>query len=181
MGIFDIFKSKKTIKNKWVNIYSPIAGKIIPLSEVPDDAFAQKMLGDGCAIEAFESSIFSPVDGEVSIFELNTVMSFGTKDGLEILFHLGIGNISSTSYHYQVLNLSESDKLVLNSIKKVIEDGFYPRKTKLVEYNYKIIKENYLSMKSPLIIMNMDMVEKIEIVESGEVKAGDLIMRVLLK
>lgn len=36
-------------------------------------------------------------------------------------------------------------------------------------------------MKSPFIIMNMDIVEKIDIVESGEVKAGDLIMKVLLK
>lgn len=181
MGIFDIFKSKKVEEKKWINIYSPINGKIIPLSEVPDDAYAQKMIGDGCAIEAFESPIYSPVDGEVSIFELNTVMSFEMKEGLEILFHLGIGNISSTNFPTNTSILSMSDKLVLNSIKKVVKDGFYSKRTKLVEYDYQTIKENYLSMKSPLIIMNMDMVEKIEIVESGEVKAGDLIMRILLK
>lgn len=139
------------------------------------------MLGDGCAIEAFESSIFSPIDGEVSIFDLNTVMSFETEEGLEILFHLGIGNISSSHFPKDISILSIKDKLVLNSIKRIVEDGLYSKGTKLVEYDYKVIKENYLSMKSPLIIMNMDMIEKIDIVESGEVKVGDLIMKVLLK
>lgn len=98
------------------------------------------MLGDGCAIEAFKSPIFSPVDGEV----LNTVLSFETEEGLEILFHLGIGNISSSYFPKDISVLSLEDKLVLNSIKKIFHDGFYLRKTKLVEYDYRVIKENYL-------------------------------------
>lgn len=47
MGLFDFFKPKKDSK-KVVEIYSPLVGKVIPLEEVPDEAFSQKMIGDGC-------------------------------------------------------------------------------------------------------------------------------------
>ena len=59
MGLFDIFKKKeKTV----VTIYSPMNGKVIELKDVPDEAFAQKMVGDGCAIEPDKGVICSPVD-----------------------------------------------------------------------------------------------------------------------
>ena len=53
---------------------------------------------------------------------------------------------------------------------------------KLVEYDLAFIKEKAPSVKTPVIINNMDAVEKIEVVAKGkDVKVGDLIMRVLLK
>ena len=55
MGVFDFFKKKNS--EVWFEIYSPLNGKVIDLSEVPDDAFAQKMVGDGCAIDPAEGVI----------------------------------------------------------------------------------------------------------------------------
>ena len=54
-------KKEKTI----VTIYSPMNGKVIELKEVPDEAFAQKMVGDGCAIEPDKGIICSPIDGQL--------------------------------------------------------------------------------------------------------------------
>ena len=45
MRFFDFLKGKKA--EEWFEVYSPLNGKVIPLSEVPDEAFAQKMIGDG--------------------------------------------------------------------------------------------------------------------------------------
>ena len=69
MGLFDFFKKKNN--EEWFEIYSPLNGKVIDLSEVPDDAFAQKMVGDGCAIDPAEGVICAPVAGDIDIFETN--------------------------------------------------------------------------------------------------------------
>ena len=73
MRLFDIFKKKeKTV----VTIYSPMNGKVIELKDVPDEAFAQKMVGDGCAIEPDKGVICSPVDGQLmNIFPSNLTVS----------------------------------------------------------------------------------------------------------
>ena len=65
MGLFDFFKKKNN--EEWFEIYSPLNGKVIDLSEVPDDAFAQKMVGDGCAIDPAEGVICAPVAGDLKL------------------------------------------------------------------------------------------------------------------
>jgi len=73
-------KSKKKEKTI-VTIYSPINGKVIELKEVPDEAFAQKMVGDGCAIEPDKGIICSPIDGQLmNIFPTNHAIIFETID-----------------------------------------------------------------------------------------------------
>ena len=56
MGLFDLFKGKKEAETQEFNgkVFAPISGKLLPLSEVPDEVFAQKMIGDGVAIEPSE-------------------------------------------------------------------------------------------------------------------------------
>ena len=57
----------QTNANKRVtDIASPLSGKVIPLSEVPDPVFSEKVLGDGCAVLPSDGKIYSPVDGEIS-------------------------------------------------------------------------------------------------------------------
>ena len=91
MGLFDFLKKDKS--GDWFSIYSPLNGKVIDLSEVPDEAFAQKMIGDGCAIEPVQGSIFAPVDGDVDIFDTNHAISFEVSNGLEMIVHFGINTV----------------------------------------------------------------------------------------
>ncbi|SDB16035.1 phosphoenolpyruvate-dependent sugar phosphotransferase system, EIIA 1 [Fusobacterium necrophorum] len=65
MGLFHNLFGKKEEK-KVVTIYAPINGKVIDLAEIPDPAFAEKMVGDGCGMEPKEGAICSPVNGEVA-------------------------------------------------------------------------------------------------------------------
>ena len=150
MGLFDIFKKKeKTI----VTIYSPINGKVIELKEVPDEAFAQKMVGDGCAIEPDKGSICSPIEGQLmNIFPTNHAIIFETIDGLEMIVHFGIDTV----------------KLDGKGFQKLREPG--------------PIKIGVPSTRSPIIINNMEKVEKIEVLSLGKiVKIGEPIMKVTLK
>ena len=164
MGLFDIFKKKeKTV----VTIYSPMNGKVIELKDVPDEAFAQKMVGDGCAIEPDKGVICSPVDGQLmNIFPTNHALIFETVDGLEMIVHFGIDTV----------------KLDGKGFQKLREPGPIKVGDEIVKYNLDEIKDNVPSTRSPIIINNMEKVEKIEVLSLGKlVKIGEPIMKVTLK
>ena len=164
MGLFDIFKKKeKTI----VTIYSPMNGKVIELKEVPDEAFAQKMVGDGCAIEPDKGSICSPIDGQImNIFPTNHAIICETIDGLEMIVHFGIDTV----------------KLDGKGFQKLREPGPIKIGDEIVKYNLDDIKDGVPSTRSPIIINNMEKVEKIEVLSLGKiVKIGEPIMKVTLK
>ena len=164
MGLFDIFKKKeKTV----VTIYSPMNGKVIELKEVPDEAFAQKMVGDGCAIEPDKGSICSPIEGQLmNIFPTNHAIIFETIDGLEMIVHFGIDTV----------------KLEGKGFQKLREPGPIKVGDEIVKYNLDEIKDNVPSTRSPIIINNMEKVEKIEVLSLGKIiKIGEPIMKVTLK
>jgi len=164
MGLFDIFKKKeKTI----VTIYSPMNGKVIELKEVPDEAFAQKMVGDGCAIEPDKGIICSPIDGQLmNIFPTNHAIIFETIDGLEMIVHFGIDTV----------------KLDGKGFQKLREPGPIKIGDEIIKYDLDDIKDGVPSTRSPIIINNMEKVEKIEVLSLGKViKIGEPIMKITLK
>ena len=164
MGLFDIFKKKEKII---VTIYSPINGKVIELKEVPDEAFAQKMVGDGCAIEPDKGSICSPIEGQLmNIFPTNHAIIFETIDGLEMIVHFGIDTV----------------KLDGKGFQKLREPGPIKIGDEIVKYDLDDIKDGVPSTRSPIIINNMEKVDKIEVLSLGKiVKIGEPIMKVTLK
>ena len=164
MGLFDIFKKKEKII---VTIYSPINGKVIELKEVPDEAFAQKMVGDGCAIEPDKGIICSPIDGQLmNIFPTNHAIIFETIDGLEMIVHFGIDTV----------------KLDGKGFQKLREPGPIKIGDEIVKYDLDDIKDGVPSTRSPIIINNMEKVEKIEVLSLGKViKIGEPIMKITLK
>jgi PTS system glucose-specific IIA component len=165
MGLLELFKRDKK-NSKCIKIYSPITGKVLGLESVPDDAFAQRMIGEGCAIDPSEGSVFAPVYGEVDIFETNHAVTFEMENGLEIIVHLGIDTVELMGMGFE--RIGEPGTIVH------VGD-------ELVRYNLDFIRENAKSAISPIIITSMDVVESIEVVASGEIKAGDLLMKVKMK
>ena len=82
-------------KQKSESVYSPVAGRIVSLDEVPDPVFAQRSVGDGFAVEPREGSFRSPVDGEL-VLVAKTLHAFAvrTPEGAEILVHIGIDTVT---------------------------------------------------------------------------------------
>lgn len=87
------FFNKKSQTEKLV-VYSPADGELVQITEVNDDVFSQKMLGDGFAIKSSTGKIYAPVEGTVTtIFPTKHAIGITTKDGLEILLHLGLDTV----------------------------------------------------------------------------------------
>ena len=81
----------KRKKNQYVAF---MAGRVIALEKVEDQVFSSKMMGDGYAIEPSDGKVVSPVDGEITVaFPTGHAYGIKTKDGKEILLHLGIDTV----------------------------------------------------------------------------------------
>lgn len=76
-------------------ILAPLTGKVVPLEQVPDAVFSQKILGDGVAIIPEDGKIYAPVNGEVaSVAETLHAYGFTSDDDLEILIHIGLDSVA---------------------------------------------------------------------------------------
>ncbi len=81
--------------SKQHRISAPMSGQAVPLDQVPDEVFSEKVLGDGLAIIPSEGRICSPVDGEISsVAETKHAYGFSSEDGLEILVHFGLETVA---------------------------------------------------------------------------------------
>ena len=88
---------KNTVHFKGVTeeVYSVADGQVIALEQVKDPVFAQKMMGDGFAVEPANGNIVSPVTGTVSsIFPTKHALGLVTESGLEVLVHIGLDTVS---------------------------------------------------------------------------------------
>ena len=76
-------------------IASPMRGRVIPLENVPDSVFSERILGDGCAIDPVDGTVYSPVNGTVtSVADSLHAYGFLSEDGQEVLVHVGIETVS---------------------------------------------------------------------------------------
>lgn len=69
-------------------------GRAVPLSDVPDEAFASGMLGSGFAVEPSGGTIYSPVDGVVEgVADTRHAYTIRSRDGLDVLVHIGVDTV----------------------------------------------------------------------------------------
>lgn len=84
-------------------IYAPVSGKIIPLEEVEDAVFSQKIMGDGVGIEPVEGYLYAPVDGKISVvFPTGHVIGIESEDGAGIIMHVGIDTVELKGNGFEV-------------------------------------------------------------------------------
>ena len=92
-------------------VIAPFSGKLVPLSEVPDETFASGVLGEGIAIEPSDGLFCSPVDGTVeTIAETKHAIGFAADNGLEILVHVGLETVSLNGEGFEIL-VKEGDRV----------------------------------------------------------------------
>lgn len=91
--------------------YTVADGELMSISDVKDATFAEKMLGDGYAVEPANGEIYTPVAGKVaSIFPTKHAISIMTETGLEVLLHMGIDTVQLEGKPFEV-TISEGDSL----------------------------------------------------------------------
>ena len=98
MGFF-----KKLFGKPVDSLYAPVAGKAVPITEVPDPTFAEGMLGNGIAIEPSEGKVFAPCDATVDMmFTTGHAVSLVADCGAEILIHVGLETVGLNGAPFQV-------------------------------------------------------------------------------
>ena len=86
-----------------LSIFSPVDGKVIPLSEVPDPVFSGKMLGDGVAVVPTDGTFFAPFSGKiVTLFPTGHAIGLQAENGAEILIHIGLDTVELGAAAFQI-------------------------------------------------------------------------------
>jgi glucose PTS system EIICBA or EIICB component len=135
---------------------SPIKGEIKPITEVPDQVFSGKMMGDGFAIIPSEGTIVSPVDGKIiNLFPTKHALGILSDSGREILIHVGIDTVNLKGQGFETL-VAENDRIVKGQ--------------PLLKVDLDYIKENAKSTITPIVFTNLASDEKIVINKSGNVE-----------
>ena len=84
-------------------LLSPLAGKVIPLSDVHDQMFAKGLLGQGVAIEPSGGKVVAPSDAKVeAIFPTGHAVALHTNDGMDVLIHIGLDTEKLEGKHFKV-------------------------------------------------------------------------------
>ena len=88
-----------------MKLYACVTGRLMDMSEVPDDMFSQKMMGDGIAIEPTGDTVVAPADAEVTMIMEESLHAIGLrmKNGAEILIHIGIDTVKLNGEGFQAL------------------------------------------------------------------------------
>ncbi len=146
-----------TSKTKSLSVFSPLNGKAVPLADVPDPVFSDKVLGDGCAVIPDDGKLYSPVNGEVSsIAETKHAYGFTSEDGLEVLVHFGLETVGLKGEGFTP-HVSVGDKVKVGDL--------------IAEINIDLIKEKGLNTITPVLVS--DGADDLEMtVNEGAVKAG---------
>lgn len=99
-----------------VNIYPPLIGVLLDLDKVPDPVFAEKMVGDGVAIDPLENKIYAPVDGVIkTIAHTKHAITYTSNAGFDVLVHIGLETVGLNGVGFQI-NAREGDKVVAGDI-----------------------------------------------------------------
>ena len=95
----------KAPEESLTEIKAILSGKVIPIEEVDDDVFSQKVMGDGVAIEPTDTTVVAPADAEVSIVMAETGHACGLTlaNGMEILIHVGIDTVDMGGDGFKLL------------------------------------------------------------------------------
>ena len=154
------------MKKKVVEFKAPVIGTAIDITQVPDEVFAQKIVGDGLAFEPADGVLYSPVDGEViQVFPTKHAIGIRTPEGLEVLIHIGIDTVNMKGEGFESFIAAN----------QTIHVG-----DKMMTFDRDLIRKKAKSTMIPLLITNMDRVRSIAC-EYGKVETSNAVMRVRMK
>lgn len=97
-----VVENKTTVADPKVEVLSkPVDGQVVALSEVNDEVFSSGMIGEGFGIIPTSGELIAPEDGEITmLFETNHAIGLKTRNGAELLFHIGLDTVQLEGKHF---------------------------------------------------------------------------------
>lgn len=131
-----------TISSARHNLKSPLSGKVLPLSDVPDKVFSSGAMGKGLAIDPEKGELIAPADGEITtIFPTGHAVGLTTKDGIEILMHIGMDTVELEGQGFETF-VKQGDQVKAGDL--------------LVQFDIEAIKAAGYSVITPIVITNTE-------------------------
>ena len=156
-------KEETVVSNEGIIVKSPVEGTVKDLAEVNDNVFAEGLMGKGIAIEPKVGKVVAPFDGIVeAIFKTNHAIGLKSKDGAEVLIHIGLDTVNLEGNHFK----SHIEK------GQAIKAGDL-----LVEFDIDAIKKEGYDVITPVIITNSDNFKDVMAVKNGEVTNKDDLLK----
>ena len=147
-------------------VYSVADGQVIELDQVKDPVFAQKMMGDGFAVEPSNGNIVSPVSGTVSsIFPTKHALGLVTEAGLEVLVHIGLDTVSLEGKPFTV-HVAEGQKVAAGDL--------------LVTADLDAIRAAGRETTTVVVFTNGDAIKSVKLEQTGSLAAKTAVAKVEL-
>ncbi|MCI6465709.1 MAG: glucose PTS transporter subunit IIA [Faecalicatena sp.] len=155
-------KEAKVVKT--ITISSPVKGLAADLSEAPDPAFAEKMMGDGAVVTPLDPIVRAPEDGEVCfVFETKHAIGFMTDTGISLLIHIGIDTV----------------KLNGKGFESLVENGQKVKKGEpMLKLDLDYLKANAPSVVSPILCTELEDNQRIRLLKHGTIEEGEALFAI---
>ena len=150
-------KEQKVVER--IVISSPITGLAADLATAPDEAFAQKMMGDGAVVTPEDPFVRAPEDGEVAfVFDTKHAIGFVTDSGISLLIHVGIDTVKLNGEGFETL----------------VESGQTVKKgDPMLKLDLEYLKAKAPSITSPVLCTELEDNQRIHLLQEGQIKAGE--------
>lgn len=141
-------------------IGSPLAGRVVPLNEVPDEAFAAGAVGKGLAVDPSGDTVVAPADGSVMVaFPTGHAVGLKLDSGVQLLVHIGIDTVNMEGKGFELL-VAKGDRVTAGQ--------------PLVRFDRAAIEEAGYSAITPVVVTNhRKLADVVALTATGEVAVGD--------
>lgn len=152
-------KSNASSNFDLTTVAAPLSGELLSIDKVPDDVFATKMMGDGFAIDPTNGTVVAPAEGIVkTVFPAKHAIGLETKEGLEILIHVGIDTVKLDGKPFDV-HVKEGDHVKAGQ--------------KLLTFDLNYVKANAPSSMAVVVFTNLPKDKEVKTIQSGKITSGD--------
>ncbi|WP_294159261.1 beta-glucoside-specific PTS transporter subunit IIABC [uncultured Selenomonas sp.] len=146
-------------------LVAPVAGKVVPLENVPDEAFAAGILGKGIAIEPSEGRVVAPADATVTtLFPTGHAIGLITDKGAEILIHIGMDTVKLEGKYFKA-HVNQGDKVKKGQL--------------LIEFEPEKIKEAGYPVVTPVLVTNTASYLDVVPTEAGSIQEKENLITVV--
>ncbi len=127
-----------------VTIKAPVSGFLMPIEQVPDPVFAEKMLGDGVAIDPLSDTLLAPCDGRIlQLHDAHHALTVVTAEGVQIMMHIGLDTVALRGHGFR---------------PRVRVNDFVKSGQPLIEFDPDFIAQNAPSLLILIVVVNSDRV-----------------------
>ncbi|WP_276773399.1 PTS transporter subunit IIABC [Ruminococcus champanellensis] len=144
-------------------LHAHMNGKVVPLEQVPDEAFSGKVLGNGCAIEPTDGKLYAPCDGVIdTVFDTCHAVNMRSDQGAELLLHVGIDTVKLGGKYFTA-HVQDGQQVKTGDL--------------LLSFDADKIRQAGYQLTTPLIVCNSEDYSKMEPLAAGVIRAGAAFLR----